>query len=55
MILNLRYYKKNQSLVGLVMIDAELDKKDDSSIPATTIGKGLEPLDVKIDPQTRLN
>jgi hypothetical protein len=31
------------------VIDAELSMKDHSSIPATAIGRGLKPLDVKID------
>jgi hypothetical protein len=33
-----------QSLVGSVVIDAELGREDHSSIPATAIGRGLEPL-----------
>jgi hypothetical protein len=44
-----------QSLVGLVVIDTELDKEDHSSIPATVIGRGLEPLDGKTNLRTRLN
>jgi hypothetical protein len=51
--------KKNQnihvSLVGLVVIDAEFDRKDHDSIPATAIGRRLKPLDVRTDLQTRLN
>jgi hypothetical protein len=37
------------------VIDAELGREDHGLIPATTIKRGLEPLDVITDPQTRLN
>jgi hypothetical protein len=40
----------NQSLVGSVVISAEFDRKDYSSIPATAIERGLKPLDTKTDP-----
>jgi hypothetical protein len=33
------------------VIDAELGREDHGSIPATTIGRGLEPLDVRTDPK----
>jgi hypothetical protein len=36
-----------QLLVGSVMIGTELDREDHSSIPTTTIGRGLKPLDGK--------
>jgi hypothetical protein len=36
----------NQSLVGSIVIDAELDRKNHGSIPATAIGMKLKP-----DPQ----
>jgi hypothetical protein len=45
----------DQSLVGLVVIGAELDREDHGSIPVTAIGRGLESLDAKTDPRTRLN
>jgi hypothetical protein len=38
-----------------VVIDAELGREDHSSIPATAIGRGLEPLDAITDPRTRFN
>jgi hypothetical protein len=37
------------------VIDAELDREDYDSIPTTAIGRGWEPLDVKVDPRTRLD
>jgi hypothetical protein len=37
------------------MIDIELDRKDQSLIPATAIGRELEPLDAITDPRIRLN
>jgi hypothetical protein len=37
----------DQSLVGLVVIDAEFGREDHISIPAIAIGKGLEPLDAR--------
>jgi hypothetical protein len=59
--LNLEYFyswgiklKRDQSIVGSV-IGAELGKEDYSSITATAIGRGLEPLDVKTDSRIRLN
>ncbi|MCI17229.1 hypothetical protein A2U01_0038376, partial [Trifolium medium] len=36
------------------MIGAGLGWKDHGSIPATAIGRGLEPLDAITDPRTRL-
>jgi hypothetical protein len=47
--------KINQSLVVSMVIGTELGRGDHSSIPATAIGRGLEPLDVRTDPRTRLN
>jgi hypothetical protein len=44
-----------QSLVGSVVIDAELGRKDHGSIPATAIERRLESLDDKTDPRIRLN
>lgn len=44
----------HQSLVGPVVIGAGLGREDHSSIPATAIGRGLEPLDVITDPRTGL-
>ncbi|MCI11067.1 hypothetical protein A2U01_0032166, partial [Trifolium medium] len=44
----------HQSLVGPVVIGVELGREDHGSIPATAIGKGLELLDARTDPQTRL-
>jgi hypothetical protein len=41
-----------QSLVGLVVIDAELDRDDRGSIPATAIGRRLKPLDARTDPES---
>jgi hypothetical protein len=38
-----------------MVIDAELGRRDHGSIPAAAIGRGLEPLDVRTDTQTRLN
>jgi hypothetical protein len=43
-----------QSLVGLVVIGAKFGREDHGSIPATTIGRGLEPLDARTGPRTRL-
>jgi hypothetical protein len=40
---------------GSVVIDAELDREDHGSILITTIKRRLKPLDVRTDPQTRLN
>jgi hypothetical protein len=37
------------------MIDAEIGREDRGSIPATAIGRGLEPLDARTDPRTRIN
>ncbi|MCI68196.1 hypothetical protein A2U01_0089455, partial [Trifolium medium] len=39
------------SLVGLVVIGAGLDREDHGSIPATTIGRRLKPLDAGTDPE----
>jgi hypothetical protein len=36
-------------LVGSVVIDVELSRKGHGSIPATTIEKGLKPLDAITD------
>jgi hypothetical protein len=44
-----------QSLIDLVVIDAELGKEDHDLIPVTAIGRGLKPLDARTDPRTRLN
>jgi YbbR domain-containing protein len=33
-----------------VVIDAELNREDYGSIPATAIGRELKPLDVRTDP-----
>jgi hypothetical protein len=44
-----------QSLVGLMVIGAELGREDHGSIPATTIGKRLKPLDGRTDLRTRFN
>jgi hypothetical protein len=41
----------NQSLVDSVMIDAELNRKEYGSIPATVIRRGLEPLIVRVTPE----
>jgi hypothetical protein len=41
------------SVIGSVMIDAEFDREDYSSIPATV--KAKKSLDVKTDPQIILN
>jgi hypothetical protein len=35
-----------------VVIDADLDREDHGSIPATVMGKGLEPLDGRTDPES---
>jgi hypothetical protein len=45
----------NQSLVGLVVIDAELGRKHNSSILATAVGRELKPFDVRTNYRTRLN
>jgi hypothetical protein len=45
----------NQSLVGSVVIGAELDRKDHGSIPAIAIGMELKSLDGRTDPQTKFN
>jgi hypothetical protein len=42
-------------LVDLVVIDAEFDRKDHSSIPATAIRRELKSVDIKTDSRTRLN
>ncbi|MCI80100.1 hypothetical protein A2U01_0101371, partial [Trifolium medium] len=39
-----------QSSVGPVVIGAELGRRITIRSPATAIGKGLEPLDVRTDP-----
>jgi hypothetical protein len=44
----------NQSVVGLVVIDAGFGREDHSLIPAIAIRRGLEPLDDRTDPQTKL-
>ncbi|MCI12215.1 hypothetical protein A2U01_0033318, partial [Trifolium medium] len=38
----------------LVVIGAGLGREDYGSIPATAIGRGLEPLDARTDSRTRL-
>ncbi|MCI68422.1 hypothetical protein A2U01_0089683, partial [Trifolium medium] len=47
----------NQSLVGSVLIGAEFSREGMTKVrfPATAIGMGLEPLDSRTDPRTRLN
>jgi hypothetical protein len=45
----------NQSLVDSVVIDAELIKEDHNSIPRNCDREGMEVLDVRTYPQTRLN
>jgi hypothetical protein len=42
-------------MVGSVVIDAEFSRDDHGSISRNRIGRGLEPLDSKIDIQTRLD
>jgi hypothetical protein len=37
-----------------MVIGAELDKEDHSSIPATVTGRELEPLDVRTDPTNKI-
>jgi hypothetical protein len=51
----LEVFCKNQSLVGSVVIDAELGREDYGLIPATAIGRGLELLNARTDPRTRFN
>jgi hypothetical protein len=46
---------KHQSLVGLVVIDAELGRKDHGSIFHKYDWEGLELLDARTNLQTRLN
>jgi hypothetical protein len=46
---------KYQSLIDSVVIVAELGREDHNLIPATTIERELKPLDVRTDPQTKLN
>jgi hypothetical protein len=41
--------KRYQSLVGSVMVDAELGSEDHSSILATGIGRRLKPRDFRTD------
>jgi hypothetical protein len=43
------------SFVGSVMIVIEFGKNDHSSIPTIVIGRGLESLDARTVPQTKLN
>ncbi|MCH97209.1 RNA polymerase subunit beta, partial [Trifolium medium] len=45
----------NQSLIDSVVVDAGLGREEHGSIPATAIGRGLEPLDSRTDLQTRLD
>ncbi|MCI51687.1 hypothetical protein A2U01_0072931, partial [Trifolium medium] len=45
----------NQSLVGSVVIDTELDREDHHSIPRNCDREGLKPLDARINPPIRLN
>jgi hypothetical protein len=42
-------------LVGSVVIDVELGRKNHGSIPATTIERRLEPFDIRTDLRTKLN
>jgi hypothetical protein len=41
----------NQSLVGLVVIDAQLGREDHGSILRNCNREGLKPLDVRTDPE----
>jgi hypothetical protein len=43
----------NQSLVGLVVINAELNKENHDSIHRKCDWEGLKPLDIRTDFQTR--
>jgi hypothetical protein len=43
------------SLVGWVVIGAELGMEDHGLIPRNYDGRGLEPLDARTDPRTRFN
>jgi hypothetical protein len=45
----------NQSLIDLVIIDVEFNRKDYSLSFTTTIERKLESLSVRIDIQTKLN
>ncbi|MCI83039.1 hypothetical protein A2U01_0104314, partial [Trifolium medium] len=38
-----------------MVIDADIGREDHGSIPATAIGRRLEPLDARTDIRTRLN
>jgi hypothetical protein len=40
-----------QSLVGSIVIDAKFGRDNRSSIPATAIGRELEPLNARTDPE----
>jgi hypothetical protein len=44
----------NQSLVGLLVINAEVGREDYCLIPATTIKRGLEPHDIRTDLRTTI-
>jgi hypothetical protein len=44
----------NQSLVGSLVINAELGREDYCLIPATTIKRGLEPHDIRTDLRTTI-
>jgi hypothetical protein len=44
----------NQSLVGSLVINAELGREDYCLIPATTIRRGLEPHDIRTDLRTTI-
>jgi hypothetical protein len=39
-----------RSLIGSLVIGAELGREDHGSIPVTAIGRGLKLLDVRTDP-----
>jgi hypothetical protein len=51
--LQIIYTLSHQSLVDLVGIGTEFGRDDHGSIPATAIERGLEPLDVRTNLQTR--
>jgi hypothetical protein len=42
-------------IVRLVVIDTRFGREDESSIPATAIGRRLKPLDARTDPRIKLD
>jgi hypothetical protein len=46
-----KHHCRNQSLVGLMMIDIKFGREDYCSIPAPAVGRWLKPLDAKTDPE----